>query len=66
MSPAVVVAILVDEGQMVAETDAIAILDSAGIEQVVITEIPGVVREIHIELGGSVIAGSLLVLIDES
>ncbi len=66
MSPAVVVEILVDEGQMVAETDAIAILDSAGIEQVVITEIPGVVREIHIELGGSVIAGSLLVLIDES
>lgn len=66
ISPATVLEVLVDEGQMVAETDAIAIFDSAGIEQVVITEIPGVVREIHVQPGGLVITGSLIALIDES
>ncbi|MSO17866.1 MAG: acetyl-CoA carboxylase biotin carboxyl carrier protein subunit [Acidimicrobiia bacterium] len=65
-SPATVIELLVDEGQMVAELDALVILDSSDGEVVVITEVPGVVREIHVEPGSSVTEGSLIALIDES
>lgn len=66
VSPATVIELLVDEGQMVAELDALVILDSSNGEVVVITEVPGVVREIHVEPGSSVTEGSLIALIDES
>lgn len=49
-----------------AELDALVILDSSNGEVVVITEVPGVVREIHVEPGSSVTEGSLIALIDES
>ena len=65
-SSATVIELLVDEGQMVAELDALVILDSSNGEVVVITEVPGVVREIHVEPGSSVTEGSLIALIDES
>ena len=65
-SPATVIELLVDECQMVAELDALVILDSSNGEVVVITEVPGVVREIHVEPESSVTEGSLIALIDES
>ena len=64
--PANVWQVLVDEGQMVAEGDDIAILESMKMEIPVITEVPGVVRELHVEPNDSVQAGDLIALIDES
>lgn len=56
----------VDEGQMVAEEDPIAILDSAGVRVELTTDVPGVVRELYVERGRSVLAGEVIALIDES
>jgi acetyl-CoA carboxylase biotin carboxyl carrier protein len=64
--PANVWQILVDEGQMVAEGDDIVILESMKMEIPVPTEVPGVVRELHVEPNDSVQAGDLIALIDES
>ncbi len=58
--------IIVDEGQLVAEGDEIAILEAATGEVVVVTEIPGVVRELHVEPGDMVDPGTLIALIDEA
>ena len=64
--PANVWQVLVDEGQLVAEGDDIVILESMKMEIPVATEVPGVVRELHVEPHDSVQAGDLIALIDES
>jgi acetyl-CoA carboxylase biotin carboxyl carrier protein len=56
----------VDEGQMVAEGDQIVILESMKMEIPVLTEVPGVVRELHVEPDDVVQEGDLIALIDES
>jgi multidrug efflux pump subunit AcrA (membrane-fusion protein) len=58
--------LVVDEGQMVAEDDAIAIVESAGERIELITDVPGVVRELYIERGQPVLRGEVVALIDES
>ena len=50
---------MVDEGQMVAEDDAIARVELT-------TDVPGVVRELYIERGQPVLRGEVIALIDES
>ena len=55
-----------EEGQMVAEGDEIVILESMKMEIPVVTEIPGVVRELHVEPEQVVQEGDLIALIDES
>ncbi|MFM7225384.1 MAG: biotin/lipoyl-binding carrier protein [Actinomycetota bacterium] len=55
-----------EEGRMVAEGDEICILESMKMEIPVVTEVPGVVREIHVEPGRSVREGDLIARIDES
>ena len=61
-----IVQVEVDEGQMVAEEDVIAIVDSAGMRADLATDVPGVVRELYIERGRSVHEGELIALIDEA
>jgi acetyl-CoA carboxylase biotin carboxyl carrier protein len=56
----------VDEGQMVAEGDEIVILESMKMEIPVVTEVPGVVRELHVAPEDVVQEGDLIALIDES
>lgn len=56
----------VDEGQMVAEDDPIAIVESAGDRVELTTDVPGVVRELYVERGQPVLAGEVIALIDES
>jgi acetyl-CoA carboxylase biotin carboxyl carrier protein len=56
----------VDEGQMVAEGDELVILESMKMEIPVVTEVPGVVRELHVEPDQTVQEGDLIALIDES
>ena len=58
--------VVVEEGQMVAEGDEICILESMKMEIPVITEVPGVVRELHVEPEQTVQEGDLIALIDES
>jgi biotin carboxyl carrier protein len=58
--------IVVDEGQAVAEGDEIAILESMKMEIPVITETPGIVRELHVTEGQTVREGDLIALIDEA
>jgi biotin carboxyl carrier protein len=58
--------IVVDEGQAVAEGDEIAILESMKMEIPVITETPGIVRELHVAEGQTVREGDLIALIDEA
>ncbi len=56
----------VDEGQMVAEGDEIVVLESMKMEIPVVTETPGVVREIRVAPEDVVQEGDLIALIDES
>ena len=58
--------VVAEEGQMIAEGDEIVILESMKMEIPVATEVPGVVRELHVEPNDSVQAGDLIALIDES
>jgi acetyl-CoA carboxylase biotin carboxyl carrier protein len=58
--------VVVDEGQMVAEGDEICILESMKMEIPVITEVPGVVRELHVAPEQVVQEGDLIAIIDES
>jgi biotin carboxyl carrier protein len=62
----IVVRVDVDEGQMVAEEDEIAMLEAESGRVVVLTDVPGVVRELYVEAGYSVTPGTLIALIDES
>jgi multidrug efflux pump subunit AcrA (membrane-fusion protein) len=56
----------VDEGQLVAEDDVIAIVDRGGDRVDVLTDVPGVVRELYLERGAQVLEGEIVALIDES
>jgi acetyl-CoA carboxylase biotin carboxyl carrier protein len=56
----------VDEGQMVAEGDELVVLESMKMEIPVVTEVPGVVRELHVEPEDVVQEGDLIALIDET
>jgi biotin carboxyl carrier protein len=58
--------VVAEEGQMVAEGDEIVILESMKMEIPVITETPGVVREIHVQPEDTVQEGDLIAIIDES
>jgi acetyl-CoA carboxylase biotin carboxyl carrier protein len=58
--------VVVDEGQMVAEGDEIVILESMKMEIPVVTDVPGVVRELHVAPEDVVQEGALIALIDES
>jgi biotin carboxyl carrier protein len=58
--------VIAEEGQMVAEGDEICILESMKMEIPVVTEIPGVVRELYVEPEQVVQEGDLIALIDES
>ena len=56
----------VDEGQMVAEGDELVILESMKMEIPVVTEVPGVVRELHVAPRRRRAEGDVIALIDES
>ena len=56
----------VEEGQMVAEGDELVILESMKMEIPVVTEVPGVVRELHVAPEDVVQEGDLIALIDEN
>jgi acetyl-CoA carboxylase biotin carboxyl carrier protein len=58
--------VVVDEGQLIAEGDELVILESMKMEIPVVTEVPGVVRELHVEPNDAVQEGDLIALIDES
>jgi acetyl-CoA carboxylase biotin carboxyl carrier protein len=58
--------VVVEEGQMVAEGDEICILVSMKMEITVVTETPGVVRELYVAPEQTVQEGDLIALIDES
>jgi len=51
---------------MVAEEDEIATLETESGRVVVLTDVPGVVRELYVEAGSPVTPGTLVALIDES
>jgi multidrug efflux pump subunit AcrA (membrane-fusion protein) len=61
-----VVRVEVDEGQMVAEDDEIVLLQSDSRSVMVVTDVPGVVRELYVEAGLVVGAGAVVALIDEA
>ena len=56
----------VEEGQMVAEGDELVVLESMKMEIPVVTEVPGVVRELHVAPEDVVQEGDLIALIDEN
>ena len=58
--------VVVDEGQLIAEEDPIAVIDDSGTDVVVVTTVPGVVRELYIEPGRIVTTGDVIARIDES
>ncbi|HEX9504592.1 MAG TPA: biotin/lipoyl-containing protein [Acidimicrobiia bacterium] len=58
--------VAVDEGQMVAEDDEIATLATDDGPVSVVTEVPGVVRELYLVAGRTIAAGTVVALIDES
>ncbi len=58
--------VVVEEGQMVAEGDELCILESMKMEIPVVTEVPGVVRELHVKPEDVVHEGDLIAVVDES
>jgi acetyl-CoA carboxylase biotin carboxyl carrier protein len=58
--------VVVEEGQMIAEGDEIVILESMKMEIPVVADVPGVIRELHVEPSQTVQEGDLIALIDES
>ena len=65
-SEGTVIRVEVDEGQMVAEDDEIALLETESGRVAVQTDVPGVVRELYVEAGYPVTPGTVIALIDES
>jgi biotin carboxyl carrier protein len=65
-SEGTVIRVEVDEGQMVAEEDEIAVLDTESGRVVITTDVPGVVRELYVEAGYPITPGKVVALIDES
>jgi acetyl-CoA carboxylase biotin carboxyl carrier protein len=53
-------------GALVAEGEEIVVLESMKMEIPVVTEVPGVLRELFVQEGGSVQEGDLIAYIDES
>ena len=53
-------------GQLVAEGDDVVILESMKMEIPVITEVPGVLRELFVTEGMAVNEGDVIALVDES
>jgi biotin carboxyl carrier protein len=51
---------------MIAEGDEIVILESMKMEIPVVADVPGVIRELHVEPSQTVQEGDLIALIDES
>ena len=58
--------VVVAQGDTVTDGDTLVILESMKMEIPVITEVPGVVRELHVEEAQTVQEGDLIALIDES
>jgi acetyl-CoA carboxylase biotin carboxyl carrier protein len=58
--------VVVEEGQLIAEGDEICILESMKMEIPVVTDVPGVVRELYVEPEQVIQEGDLIALIDES
>ncbi len=59
--------VVVDEGQLIAEEEPlVVVVDDDGAEVEVVTSVPGVVRELHVEPGQAVLQGDLVARIDES
>jgi biotin carboxyl carrier protein len=58
--------VVAEVGQMVAEGDEICILESMKMEIPVVTDVPGVLRELYVEPEQVVQEGDLIALIDES
>jgi biotin carboxyl carrier protein len=61
-----VIRVTADEGQLIAEEEAIATIDDGETEVVVVTQVPGVVRELYVEPRGAVRAGDVIARIDEA
>jgi biotin carboxyl carrier protein len=61
-----VIRVTADEGQLIAEEEAIATIDDGTTEVVVVTHVPGVVRELYVEPRRTVQAGEVIARIDES
>jgi biotin carboxyl carrier protein len=61
-----VIRVVVDEGQLIAEDEPLAVVDDDGSEVEVTTPVPGVVRELYVEPGQVLRAGDLVARIDES
>jgi multidrug efflux pump subunit AcrA (membrane-fusion protein) len=61
-----IVRVEVDEGQMVAEEDEIALLQSEAGPVMIVTDVPGVVRELYVEAGSTIGVGAVVALIDEA
>jgi biotin carboxyl carrier protein len=58
--------VVATEGDQVEDGDTLVILESMKMEIPVVTEIPGVVRELYVEPGQTVQEGDRIALIDES
>jgi acetyl-CoA carboxylase biotin carboxyl carrier protein len=58
--------VVAEEGQMVAEGDEIVILESMKMEIPVVTDVPGVLRELHVAPEDTVQEGDLIAIIDEN
>ena len=61
-----VVRVVVEEGQLIAEEEPIAVADVQGSDVEIVTQVPGVVRELYIEPGRVVNKGDVVARIDES
>jgi biotin carboxyl carrier protein len=58
--------VVAEEGQMVAEGDEIVILESMKMEIPVVTDVPGYVRELHVNPKDVVQEGDLIAIVEES
>jgi len=58
--------VVVDEGQLIAEEEPIAVVDDQGAEVEIVTDVPGVVRELYVARGQLVQRGDIVARIDES
>jgi multidrug efflux pump subunit AcrA (membrane-fusion protein) len=61
-----VIELVVDEGQLVAEEDTLALLEDGGARVPLRTDVPGVVRELYLDIGRLVMRGEVVALIDEA
>jgi pyruvate carboxylase subunit B len=61
-----IVSVVVDEGQLIAEDEPIALVDDGNQQSELVTKVPGVVRELYVEPGTAVSSGDVIARIDES